>query len=400
MNRKLTRVGAALVAVATAGRRPAAVAGPASAQDDEVTLTIGLIQDMSSPNVDRRLPRRRLRGVEPAVRHAHRQGGRRLRHDPRSRRVVGGVRGRADLDVHAARRAAVVRRRAAHRRGHRLHDQPVARRGVDQPLLDGAEPRGDGARRPHASRSSRRCPIRSCRRWTCTSCPSTSTSRSRRRHRRRTTPSTASLPGQYSLDGVAFGPGLDDGQEPQLVRPRQRHRPHRLPRLHQPRRDGRRDPAGRDRRRPQHPAPARSSSSRPTRTSRSSTASRAASPSWRSTAWPAASATDTRRCRTSPCATRSTTPINREGLFQRVNLGLGAVGTTISPSADPSWIPDLGDENFTYDPDLANEMLDEAGYLDTDGDGVREMPDGSRPLEFRYVERSESADRRGRSASS
>ena len=69
--------------------------------------------------------------------------------------------------------------------------------------------------------------------------------------------------------------------------------------------------------------------------------------------------------------------VNREGLFQRVNLGLGAVGSTISPSADLTWIPDLGDENFTYDPDLSNEMLDEAGYLDTDGDGVREMPDGS-----------------------
>jgi peptide/nickel transport system substrate-binding protein len=81
--------------------------------------------------------------------------------------------------------------------------------------------------------------------------------------------------------------------------------------------------------------------------------------------------------------------VNRDGMFQRVNLGLGSVGTTISPSADLSWIPDLGDENFTYDPDLANEMLDEAGYLDTDGDGVREMPDGSRPLEFRYAERSE-----------
>src|SRR5262245_19461427 len=81
--------------------------------------------------------------------------------------------------------------------------------------------------------------------------------------------------------------------------------------------------------------------------------------------------------------------VNRDALFQRINLGLGAVGTTISPSADLSWIPDLGDENFTYDPDLANEMLDEAGYLDTDGDGVREMPDGSRPLEFRYAERSE-----------
>ena len=83
--------------------------------------------------------------------------------------------------------------------------------------------------------------------------------------------------------------------------------------------------------------------------------------------------------------------INREGLFQRVALGLGAVGTTMSPSADPTWIPDLGDENFDYDPDRANQILDDAGYLDTDGDGVREMPDGSRPLEFRYVERSESA---------
>jgi peptide/nickel transport system substrate-binding protein len=78
--------------------------------------------------------------------------------------------------------------------------------------------------------------------------------------------------------------------------------------------------------------------------------------------------------------------VNREGLFERVNLGLGAVGTTMSPSADTTWIPDLGDENFTYDPDLANEMLDEAGYADTDGDGVREMPDGSQPLEMRYIE--------------
>jgi peptide/nickel transport system substrate-binding protein len=83
--------------------------------------------------------------------------------------------------------------------------------------------------------------------------------------------------------------------------------------------------------------------------------------------------------------------IDREAMFQRVDLGLGAVGTTLSPSADPSWIPDLGDESFTYDPDRANQILDDAGYLDTDDDGVREMPDGSRPLEFRYVERSESA---------
>ena len=57
-------------------------------------------------------------------------------HDPRPGRVVGGLRGRADVHVHAARGPEVVRRRAAHRRGRRLHDQPVARRGVAQPLLD------------------------------------------------------------------------------------------------------------------------------------------------------------------------------------------------------------------------------------------------------------------------
>ena len=48
------------------------------------------------------------------------------------------------------------------------------------------------------------------------------------------------------------------------------------------------------------------------------------------------------------------------------------------------------DEAFKFDPDLANSMLADAGYLDTDGDGVREMPDGTDPLDFRYIERSES----------
>jgi peptide/nickel transport system substrate-binding protein len=37
---------------------------------------------------------------------------------------------------------------------------------------------------------------------------------------------------------------------------------------------------------------------------------------------------------------------------------------------------------YEYDPDKANQILDEAGYVDTDGDGVRETPDGQ-PLIFR-----------------
>ena len=34
-------------------------------------------------------------------------------------------------------------------------------------------------------------------------------------------------------------------------------------------------------------------------------------------------------------------------------------------------------------------MLEDAGYKDTDGDGVREMPGGGQPLNFRYMERSD-----------
>ena len=64
---------------------------------------------------------------------AHRQGGGRLLDHPRPRRVVGGDRRRADVHVHAARRTEVVRRRAAHRRGRRVHDQPRARRRLVQP---------------------------------------------------------------------------------------------------------------------------------------------------------------------------------------------------------------------------------------------------------------------------
>ena len=83
--------------------------------------------------------------------------------------------------------------------------------------------------------------------------------------------------------------------------------------------------------------------------------------------------------------------IDREVLLDRVALGTGSIGTVMVPSADPEWTPELSDdEAFAFDPDLANSMLDDAGYLDTDGDGVREMPDGTDPLDFRYIERSES----------
>lgn len=77
--------------------------------------------------------------------------------------------------------------------------------------------------------------------------------------------------------------------------------------------------------------------------------------------------------------------IDKEAVIEDVLSGFGEVATTISPSADPSWIPEIpADEQFTYDVERANQILDDAGYLDTDGDGIREMPGGGDPIVLRH----------------
>ena len=83
--------------------------------------------------------------------------------------------------------------------------------------------------------------------------------------------------------------------------------------------------------------------------------------------------------------------IDREVMFDRIVLGLGERGVGLSVSADPVWKPDIPtDEQYNYDPVEATRLLDEGGYVDTNGDGTREMPGGGQELVFRYAERSES----------
>ncbi len=83
--------------------------------------------------------------------------------------------------------------------------------------------------------------------------------------------------------------------------------------------------------------------------------------------------------------------IDRATLLDRVVHGLGEVGTTMSVSPDQTWQPEVPDDmSLAFDPEGANQMLDDAGYVDTNGDGVREMPNGGRELRFRYAQRSES----------
>lgn len=79
--------------------------------------------------------------------------------------------------------------------------------------------------------------------------------------------------------------------------------------------------------------------------------------------------------------------IDKEAVIEDLWFGLALPVETISPGADEEkWIPDIpADKRFTYDPDLANQILDDAGYLDTDGDGIREMPDGTNPIILRHA---------------
>ena len=83
--------------------------------------------------------------------------------------------------------------------------------------------------------------------------------------------------------------------------------------------------------------------------------------------------------------------IDKKTIVSRVMRGLAKPADTISPSANPSWMPKLApNQRFDFDLNRAKQILDQAGYKDTNGDGVREMPGGGRPLRLRYAVRQES----------
>ncbi len=81
---------------------------------------------------------------------------------------------------------------------------------------------------------------------------------------------------------------------------------------------------------------------------------------------------------------------DKQNIIDVVLLGLGAPGLTLIPDS-------LGDfyndqiQDYEFDIALANQILDDAGYVDSNNDGVRETPDG-RDLIFRLNWPSDSVD--------
>jgi len=74
--------------------------------------------------------------------------------------------------------------------------------------------------------------------------------------------------------------------------------------------------------------------------------------------------------------------VDKQKLIEVVLLGMGIPGLTLIPEGLGRWYNSTL-RDYHFDLEQAQELLDQAGYRDGDGDGVRETPVG-RPLEFRF----------------
>lgn len=73
--------------------------------------------------------------------------------------------------------------------------------------------------------------------------------------------------------------------------------------------------------------------------------------------------------------------IDKERIAEKVYLGTAAPGDTIIRPASAYWHLDIpAEEEIPFDPEGAEALLDGAGYIDTDGDGVREDPATGDPM--------------------
>ena len=83
--------------------------------------------------------------------------------------------------------------------------------------------------------------------------------------------------------------------------------------------------------------------------------------------------------------------IDKQALVSRAYGGIGVAADALSPSADPEWTPKIpASLRYDFDLDKAKKLLDSAGYKDTDGDGIRNLPNGGKDIVLRYLIRSES----------
>ena len=64
--------------------------------------------------------------------------------------------------------------------------------------------------------------------------------------------------------------------------------------------------------------------------------------------------------------------LDREALLDAILFGYGVIANGPQPPLSPAYAPDKLTTHFSYDPEKAKSLLEEAGWVDSDGDGVRE----------------------------
>jgi peptide/nickel transport system substrate-binding protein len=83
--------------------------------------------------------------------------------------------------------------------------------------------------------------------------------------------------------------------------------------------------------------------------------------------------------------------IDKKALVSRAYQGIGTPADAISPGASPEWLPTISASlRYDFNLDKAKKLLDQAGYKDTDGNGIRNLPGGGKDIVLRYLVRSES----------
>jgi peptide/nickel transport system substrate-binding protein len=83
--------------------------------------------------------------------------------------------------------------------------------------------------------------------------------------------------------------------------------------------------------------------------------------------------------------------MNKQKAAEMLYDNAGDVGTTLINPGDKYHYEPAGEELRDFSPDKANKLLDEAGYLDKDGDGIRESADG-KPLKFDLISIADNTD--------